>query len=195
MFGYLGRVLTSWWHEGFHHSPQTPGDKPRSPCGRWLCAPRTLSSWHLLSPPQCTWDRQNHPVISRLQWKQNTDIAGTGPAIGLAVGQIYLHWFPFSAATLKIQLTPLPPTDGMCTAIFKKIPYCSCENWFTIGKAMGNGKMIQKIKSDFLDGDFFLEGRAQTERSCFGIHAKIQNINEEGTKKGRTHRRDWNLTF
>lgn len=46
----------------------------------------------------------------------------------LAVGQIYLHWFPFSAATLKIQLTPLPPTDRMCTGIFKKILYCSCEN-------------------------------------------------------------------
>lgn len=63
-FGYLGRVLTSWWHEGFHHSPRTPGDRPRSPCGRWPCAPQTLSSWHLLSPPPCTWgtDKNIHII-------------------------------------------------------------------------------------------------------------------------------------
>lgn len=48
---------------------------------------------------------------------------------------------------------------------------------------MGNGKMIQKIKSDFLDGDFFWDGGAQTERSCFGIHAKIQKEIKRGQKR------------
>lgn len=64
-----------------------------------------------------------------------------------------------------------------------------------LARQWGMAKWFRKLNQIFWMEIFFLEGRAQTERSCFGIHAKIQNINQEGTKKGRTHRRDWNLTF
>lgn len=128
------------------------------------------------------------PVSSRLKWKQDTDTTGTGPTICLAAGQIYLHWFSFQCCNSE-HLTH--PTDKTCKGILKKIPYWSCENRFTSGKAMGNGKM--KIKLDFLNGAFF--GWAQTERFCIWTHAKIQSINQEGQKKGRTHRKEWNLTF
>lgn len=137
-FGYLGRVLTSWWHEGFRHSPRTPGDRLRSPCGRWLYAPRTPSSWHPWSPPRCTWDTdKKHSYCQQAERKTEHRHHWHWPdrLPCCRTNSFYIH-FPFSAATLNIRLAPLPPTDRTGKGIFKKLLYCWCENWFTAGKAM-----------------------------------------------------------
>lgn len=182
MFGYLGRVLTSWWHEGFHHSPQTPGDKPRSPCGRWLCAPQIPSSWHLLSPPRCTWGTdKNHSYYQQAEMKTEHWHHWHWPNHLLCCWTNLLTLVSLSALQLWKSSSPhCHPLSKHAQAFLRKYFIAHVRIDLQLARQWGMAKCFRKLNQIFWMGFFFW---AQTERSCIWTHAKIQNINQEGKKK------------